>query len=176
MTTMSEIELTGSLVKKNLSETKSLIQQLSVQQFSQPLSVLSGCSIGQHFRHLIEFYVCMFYHIESGIISYDERERDARIENDPEFAMLCIETIISNINALKEDKRLHIRLNLSPEEEKPVVVETSLCRELAYNFEHGIHHLAVIKIGLLQFPEITVDDNFGIAPSTIRHKNTSVKA
>jgi len=47
-----------------------------------------------------------------------------------------------------------------------------LHRELQYNIEHAVHHLAIIKIGVKTLEDsFKLDDNFGIAASTIRNKN-----
>lgn len=49
--------------------------------------------------------------------------------------------------------------------------KTFINRELAYCLEHSIHHQALIKVGLKeQNIENLIDENFGVAPATIRHK------
>jgi hypothetical protein len=49
--------------------------------------------------------------------------------------------------------------------------QSNIERELMYNIEHTIHHLAIIKIGLNAVaPQIALSEHFGVAPSTIRHK------
>ena len=51
-------------------------------------------------------------------------------------------------------------------------VESTLDRELIYNIEHAIHHMAMIKIGLkVLAPELHLPENFGVAPSTIRYRH-----
>ncbi|GIV34221.1 MAG: hypothetical protein KatS3mg031_1756 [Chitinophagales bacterium] len=165
---MNAIAFIGALVRKNLLANQALIKQLSAEQYCHPLSVLSGFSIGQHFRHIIEFYLCLFGQLESGTICYDERKRDVRIESNPEFAIQCIESILADLQQLQTDKRLTLKFNLSCEDDTPVYGDTSLCRELAFVMEHSIHHQALIKIGLSHFPGITVDEQYGVAPSTIR--------
>ncbi len=42
--------------KQNLLELKELLQKLSEEQYSRPSEILSGASIGQHLRHVLEFY------------------------------------------------------------------------------------------------------------------------
>jgi hypothetical protein len=52
---------------------------------------------------------------------------------------------------------------------------TSLFRELAYTVEHGIHHQALIRIGVHQIDrDELLDEKFGIAPATIRHREKAV--
>ena len=51
------------------------------------------------------------------------------------------------------------------------MVESTLERELVYNIEHAVHHMAMIKIGLRQIaPEILIDKNFGVAQSTVNNR------
>jgi hypoxanthine-guanine phosphoribosyltransferase len=44
-------------------------------------------------------------------------------------------------------------------------------RELLYNLEHCIHHQALIKVVVLQSSTVFVNDNFGVASSTIEYRN-----
>ena len=47
---------------------------------------------------------------------------------------------------------------------------TNYYRELMYNLEHSVHHMALIRVGLKEFSAWHIVENFGIASSTIRHK------
>ena len=51
-------------------------------------------------------------------------------------------------------------------------VPTTYFREVVYNTEHAIHHLALIKVALIEMKVDLVSDNFGMAYSTIKHKNS----
>jgi hypothetical protein len=49
-----------------------------------------------------------------------------------------------------------------------VLIESTLARELLYNLEHAIHHMALIRVGLnLRFKYVLYQDNFGVAYSTL---------
>ena len=59
------------------------------------------------------------------------------------------------------------------DDERPVYI-SSMGRELQYAFDHAIHHLAIIRMGLeTHFPEIPVDKDLGVAPSTLKFRNSS---
>jgi hypothetical protein len=48
---------------------------------------------------------------------------------------------------------------------------TSYNRELVYNLEHAIHHMAIMKIAVDNaFPQVQMPENFGVAYSTIRYQ------
>ena len=50
-------------------------------------------------------------------------------------------------------------------------ITTSFDREEIYLVEHSIHHFALIRIALkTYFSSIKIDDNFGVAPSTIAYR------
>jgi hypothetical protein len=61
--------------------------------------------------------------------------------------------------------------SLSEESEQKIATQTTYHRELLYNIEHLVHHLAIIRIGVksIQFP-VHFDDTVGVAASTIRNK------
>ncbi|MEM9648432.1 MAG: hypothetical protein AAF969_08120, partial [Bacteroidota bacterium] len=43
-------------------------------------------------------------------------------------------------------------------------------REVMYNLEHTIHHHALIKVGIQFFTDIPLPESFGVAPSTLQHR------
>jgi hypothetical protein len=52
-----------------------------------------------------------------------------------------------------------------------VTIDTNATRELVYNIEHAVHHMAIIKIGVREIATyIDLPTDFGIAASTIRYK------
>ncbi|MBK7681685.1 MAG: hypothetical protein IPJ26_04015 [Bacteroidetes bacterium] len=55
-------------------------------------------------------------------------------------------------------------------------VNSTYKRELAYNIEHAIHHMAIIKIAIENaYSDIVLDKAFGVAPSTIRFQRECVQ-
>lgn len=160
-----------SHLKNNLIEIQSLIKQLSDEQYQVFQEVLSGASIGQHVRHILEFYTCLFSELVEGKVCYDKRERDTRIENNRDFAIDLIQQINSTLTKITYDVPLKLTFSFGSDEKSIKVIGTSLYRELAYNFEHSIHHQALIKIGVNALSvNNVINDNFGIAPATIKYR------
>jgi len=159
-----------------LEEIKYLLQQLPQNLYTEPKEILSGATIGQHFRHILEFYICLEKGVQTGIVSYDERERNVLIETNLAHAVNCIERLIHFLTSLKNDCSLEMKANYSNSPDKPAIIQSSLYRELAYALDHTVHHLAIVRIALSEGKDmVEVDSNFGVAPSTIRYREQCVQ-
>jgi tRNA isopentenyl-2-thiomethyl-A-37 hydroxylase MiaE len=150
-----------------------LLKQLSPNEYTKSLCVLNGSSIGQHTRHVVEFYQCLLAGKSGGVVDYDGRERNLLLENDLNFTIESLEKIENNIISIKNPNET-ILLTVSYCADNQDYIETNFMREMVYLVEHSIHHYALIRIGLQQnFPDINIPKNFGIAYSTIRHHEMS---
>lgn len=156
--------------KNNLNDLRELLEKLNQDDYISPCEFLSGASIGQHFRHILELYNCLINGLEKGSICYDDRKRDILLETCKDFAIETINEIDGNIEKM-EDKQLTLIGNYSLVESNNNI-QTSVFRELAYNLEHSIHHQALIKVGVKELGKIhLITETFGVAASTIRFKN-----
>jgi hypothetical protein len=153
-------------IHNSLNELIDLLRQLSDDAYSMPCAELSNATIGEHMRHIIEMFQCLETQYESGIINYDNRERNRRIQTEVNFALAKILEIKNDL--YKSDKKLELQQIIDGEE---IRIESNYFRELLYNLEHCIHHQALIKVAILQQPELVVNENFGVARSTIEYRN-----
>ncbi|NOX46084.1 MAG: DinB family protein [Chlorobi bacterium] len=152
------------------------LQQLDDVRYKQQLEVFSGSSVGMHTRHIIEFYQCLIDHGTSRIINYDKRERNRAIEEDTSHTISVIHDLLEKLAHINEDDKLILEVSYELENGGYSLVDTNFKRELVYNLEHTIHHLALVKIGLKEIaPEILLPAHFGVAPSTIKFKKQFVK-
>ena len=157
--------------KENLIEIKSVLLQLTNKQYTFQSKTLFGATIGQHVRHILEFYQSIFGGLESKVVNYDNRERNLSIETDTKIAIQVIDKICSKLREDNCDTQMILEGNFCADEGNQIKIETSFLRELAYCLEHSIHHQALIKVGLLEVKCLNfVDDTFGLAPATIRHR------
>lgn len=154
-----------SSVKKTLEELQCLLVQLSDSDYVKPIANLSNASIGQHTRHIIELFQCLLNAYESGILNYDHRERNKAIENYKTTALSALDQIIAEYP--KENKKLQLHQSIDCES---IEIDTNYFREIIYNLEHCIHHQALIKVALLDIKHVAIDENFGVAQSTIAYK------
>jgi hypothetical protein len=163
----------NSVAARTLQDAETYLREIDPEVYGMPLDLLFGASIGQHTRHFIEFYQCLLDQISetASEINYSKRLREPAIEEDPQFALQTIERLVARILAL--DENISCKLKCSEQfESGEVYVDSNLERELLYNIEHTIHHLAIIKIGIATVaPGIELPEHFGVAPSTLRYRD-----
>ena len=146
-------------------------QQLQDEEYSQPLDVLSKNTIGKHVRHILEFFDLMMLGKETGFINYDQRNHDKIIETNCQLAIEKMGSLKSEIESVNQDFPITLQVNYQPNPETEQVLKSSYFRELQYNIEHAIHHMAIIKIAIgASFRSIQLPDNFGVAYSTVRYQ------
>jgi len=153
-------------VKASLHALKNLLSQLSAEDYSKPCQHLSNASIGEHTRHIIEMFQCLESSYESGMVNYDDRKRDIKIQTEIDFAFEKITEIENSIRSV--NKKMSINYAVNGETDQ---IESNYFRELLYNLEHCVHHQALIKVAVLQCKNVIVDDDFGVAQSTIEYRN-----
>ncbi|MDM8159805.1 hypothetical protein QUH73_08275 [Labilibaculum sp. K2S] len=164
---------TVSVSKIIINQLIALCEKISSKQYSASLHLLMNNSIGKHIRHIVEFYDILKDSCrEDSILSYDAREHCSRTETEKKVAVKRFKDVLNWLNDI--DKNLALTLNVSYDKlaNEGFHIDTSLQRELVYNIEHAIHHMAIIRIAIEQeFPDIKLDKHFGVAYSTIRFRD-----
>jgi hypothetical protein len=157
-----------------LSQLTELVNQISEQDFVKPVDTLGNSTIGQHLRHTLEFFICLEQGFEKGLINYDKLAHDKLIESDKFIALSVLTTINEFIVSQPADKALLLEAGYDLDKEEYVTINTNFLRELVYNIEHAVHHMAIIKIGIREVaPYVKLSHDFGIAASTIRYQETT---
>lgn len=156
-----------------LDQLTDMVSQITEPDFCKPVDTLGGSTIGQHLRHTLEFFICLENGFEIGVINYDKRAHDKLIETDKFIALTVLNKINEFIKEHRNDKTLRLEAAYDLDKEVFVTIETNYLRELVYNIEHAVHHMAIMKIGIRETaPYIKLQHDFGIAASTIRHQQT----
>ncbi len=160
--------------KNCLRQGISLIQRLTQPSFILVDPPVYESSIGEHVRHIVEHYLCFFEGIQKGRVDYDARQRDVRISSDREYAAAEYERVCSELDALDSNSAsLDVKMagTKDAEDESPWS-ESNVKRELQYLQAHTIHHYALISM-IMRIQGLETDGDFGVAPSTLRHRMTS---
>jgi hypothetical protein len=154
-------------IKNTLLLLSDTIQQLTSEQYQQPCTELSGASIGQHCRHVIELFQELLTGYEIGTVNYEKRQRDLILETNLDQAIIEINDILNSIQ--KPDKNLQLYCNLG-QNETEFELSTNYFRELFYNLEHSVHHMALIRIGIQLLTNLEIPESFGVAAATIQYR------
>ncbi|WAC14685.1 DinB family protein [Dyadobacter pollutisoli] len=154
-----------------LGQLSEMTEQFSQEEYTRPLDLLSANSVGRHLRHILEFYDLAMRANRTGKLNYDKRERDLSLENDPKQAVAKMKELIVLMRVLNDDMVLKLEASYSADERNDVKITTTFYRELLYNVEHAVHHMAIMAIAVkVDFRHIRLAPNFGIAYSTVKYQ------
>lgn len=157
-------------IKENiqaLQQGASLLNQLSDSAYVHAEQSAFKSSIGEHIRHNLDHYDCFLKGLKSGRIDYSQRQRESRLEQDRAYAIAEISRLLERLESL------------ATEQDRPCVMvaedvdrdqsHTTIKRELDFLASHTVHHYAIVAI-LCRLQGISVHEDFGLAPSTLRHR------
>jgi uncharacterized damage-inducible protein DinB len=148
-------------------ELEEALLQISDEEYKMPSKHLFQSSIGQHVRHIIELFQCLVTGHETGVVNYDKRRRNYTIETERMVAITLMHQVIESID--RADRKIVLEASFGSDEEV-IAIESNFVRELAYNLEHTIHHMALIRVGIAELTDVKVSEKFGVAPSTIQYR------
>ena len=157
-----------------LTQLDAVIRQLKPEDYIRRSSLLNSSTIGQHVRHTLEFFICLIDGMPNGVVNYDDRKRDNMIEEDVDFACKVIRGIHDFVETQNSNPDLTLKANFGSPEEAEVCIPSNYLRELTYNIEHAIHHMALIRVAVAEFCDyVKLPEDFGVASSTVRNKVAS---
>jgi len=151
------------------AELEELLVQLSNDEYTRCSVHLFNATIGQHVRHIVELFQCLQIGYVTGVVNYDKRKRDISIETDKGVALSTIISLVDGIHG--QDKNILMEASFGSSNEV-LTIQSNYLRELVYNLEHAIHHMALIRVGVNELTDIVVSERFGVAPSTIQHRES----
>lgn len=165
---MNQLKDTG---KEILTQLQDLLRQLSDTQYTAELDLLNGNSIGKHVRHIVEFFELLADGYSEGIVNYDKRVHQPLYETDIRATLQQLDALQVEINKFDGNPKVFLQVSYTDRDEDALKINSSMERELAYNIEHAIHHMAIIKIAVQTiFPTAQLPENFGVAYSTMRYR------
>jgi len=168
--TMHGMDSIKQASKQILEQLIRLAENISDENFTDSLPVLLNNSIGKHYRHIIEFYQVMLTGLHSGHINYDSRKHDAELEMNRKKCLDALQKIDQQFLEPIWQDPMELRGSYLTDSDELFSVGTNAEREMVYNIEHAIHHMAIIRIAIQhEFPEIRLEKEFGYAYSTLKH-------
>jgi uncharacterized damage-inducible protein DinB len=151
-----------------LKDTARVVAHLAPEEYTDSdVPGISG-SIGGHVRHCLDHVRALEVGIDRGLVDYDARQRDFRIESDREAAVLSLMAAASRLRALSSDalERTVVVRSLIAVDGPVVEAASSVARELAFVVSHTIHHNAQIALLAHRVGSSRLPRRFGVAPGT----------
>lgn len=174
---MNESSALASLCADNIAglhRLRAVVEQLSAPQYTASITPCDS-GIGPHVRHILDHYDALWAGLESGHINYDLRQRDRETETRRSAAIDRIDTTVQRLQSLAEANpniALTVCMDCGSEHSTHIAADTSLLRELQFLVSHTVHHDALIGAAAATLSIIIAED-FGVAPSTLRHASAS---
>ncbi|MCF8277823.1 MAG: DinB family protein [Flavobacteriales bacterium] len=173
MVTQTNISILKQLNCNTLLSLRSVLERMEQKMYTH-VNPKGRASVGQHVRHTLEFYQCLFEATDS--VNYDLRKRDILLESSPDHAMICIDELIEKLNSVSLDRSLKLLAEMSGAEDNLLSVSSSMSRELLYVLEHAIHHMALMRVLIKDGnTEFDLHDSFGVAYSTLAYRSHEAK-
>ena len=154
-----------------LRQGELLLASLPPGAFVQKVPVAFNASIGGHYRHSLDHFTSLLGGLDSALVDYDHRQRDSRLETQPDFALALTRRIRAGIECLEPSALWTPMIaccEVSYEQGNSPLSKSSLGRELVYVIAHAIHHYALISV-MARILEVPLPPAFGVAPSTVAH-------
>jgi len=160
-----------SAVEDVLHQGCALLTSVSREAYARKEDGSQGASLGAHYRHVLDHFLCLLEGIESGEINYDHRRRNPELESSIDVALLATERLLEEFRAVPAhtwQRECTVVYSVGYGDTETQAVPSNLARELMFCVGHSIHHFAIVKV-LCVGMSVTLPYEFGIAPSTLRH-------
>jgi hypothetical protein len=155
-----------------LAQGEDLLRALSAECYIRRVPLVFNACIGGHYRHCLDHFTSLLHGLDASAVDYDHRERDARIESQPDFALALTRQMRRRLEQLPLgalDAPVKARCEVSYAQGDSPVTGSTFGREMVYAIAHAIHHYALISI-LAGLMDAKLPAHFGVAPSTVAHQ------
>jgi hypothetical protein len=154
-----------------LAQGEDLLRALSAENYTRRVPLAFNACIGGHYRHCLDHFTSLLRALNADEVNYDHRERDVRIESQPDFALTLTQQMRAQLERLPFsalDSPVRARCEVSYAHGESPVTGSTFGREMVYSIAHAIHHYALISV-MARLMEAKLPEHFGVAPSTVAH-------
>ncbi len=130
-------------------------------------------AIGPHLRHCLDHAVCFLRGLRSGVIEYDARDRDLRVETDADYYREVARSVMDQLAAISPatlPSAIKV-CQMSAPGAPLTTVNSTVERELLFLSGHTIHHLAIVN-QLAKERGIAIASDLSVAFSTAAHRES----
>jgi len=155
-----------------LQQGLAVLERITEEDYRATVPACFNAAAGGHVRHVIEHYESLLRGLASGRVDYENRPRDPDVERNPATAAQRVRDLLARLDTLADEPAagpLLVRSETAPLDSTHPWAGSSLLRELEFLLSHTVHHYALIAIQC-RLRGMTLDPDFGMAPSTLRHR------
>ena len=159
-------------VEEVLLQGKALLADVDPELYSSKAGEPFSASIGQHYRHVLDHFLCLLTGMNSEAINYDHRSRSRELETDIHEARRVTDKLIQIFKSFGPHTwnwACSVVYTVGYAADGPSVIPSTLGRELAFCVSHSVHHYAIIRL-LCTHLRVQVPTEFGVAPSTLKYR------
>lgn len=131
-------------------------------------------SLGGHYRHILDHFLCLIEGLWDGEINYDRRARSPELEASIEAALAVTDELVETFRSLPTSvlqQECTVVYSVGYGDREAQGVRSVVAREVMFCVGHAIHHYAILKL-LCAGRTVELPFEFGIAPSTLKHVET----
>ena len=157
-----------------LQQGLALLFELNGESFAAVAPEPYSASIGQHYRHVLDHFLCLAEGIRTGQVNYDQRRRNPQLESSVTCARLVTEGLIDDFGNVSHEvlqRECAVTYSVGYGETEAGAVRSNLAREVMFCVGHAIHHYAILRL-LCAGIGVKLPYEFGVAPSTLKHLET----
>ncbi|MFO1052686.1 MAG: hypothetical protein U1F36_10775 [Planctomycetota bacterium] len=144
----------------------------SDDDFRAPSELFGGGSIGQHLRHALDHFEQFVRGVPEGCIDYDDRVRGRPEENCRATCVARADGLAARLDGAVDGRSAQTTVLVKTACSVDGAIEahaSTLGRELQFLVSHTVHHFAIVA-AIARARGLTVDPDFGVAPSTLRYR------
>ena len=157
-----------------LDQIGQVIETLARSQAHQTLYAELG--VGRHVRHVADHLQAFVDGAIKHRVDFNFRTRESETERSTAAALLRIQTLQKQLDALRQlplDHALVIVSEISFDASLSRTFQSTVAREILYLINHTIHHAAYIKL-MLAPHQVELPAHIGLAPCTVNHVRPNV--
>lgn len=168
----------SSAVRDVLEQGLIFLDRLSDELYAQALGGIFGGTMGVHYRHVLDHFLCLIEGIHNGKVNYDQRRRNPHLEISVGQARAVTRALMDELCDLSSailERECLVTYRVGYGESGEEAVISNVAREVMFCVGHAIHHYAILKL-LCAGVGVELPYEFGIAPSTLKHLETVGRA
>jgi hypothetical protein len=167
-------ESLNTAVRDVLQQGFVFLNRVGDEPYARPLGGELETSLGAHYRHVLDHFLCLSGGLRTGQVNYDQRRRNPQIESSVLCARLVTEGLIDELGGLSHEilrSECSVTYSVGYGETEAEAVRSNLAREVMFCVGHAIHHYAILRL-LCAGVGVKLPYEFGVAPSTLKHLET----